>query len=373
MPQTQETGSSITVSGDIIYLQGDIDKYNVPHLYKQYYKLKDLSEVEQVDLSEAGLLDSAGSIFIEQIAIDIKQANNLDKPYTELITNYNDDQGHTLKIFSRAKLEEPKHLDPETFFEKIGSTVIDFGRSLFEAMVLAADIFYWAIAGIWRRKGARKGSFIQQSLLIGLEGVPIVAVLSLIIGFILALQAAAQLRMFGADIFIADMLGYAMLTEMGALITAIIVSGRSGSSIASEIATMKVSEELDALKMMSINPIRYVIVPKFYAMTACMPLLVVMSIIIGIFGGMLIAIFYLNLSPSAFYNQLVNVLTFKDFVTTMIKSTFFGWAIVVIGSFYGLQVQGGAEGVGKATTYSVVTSIFTVILIDVVFSLLYLP
>ncbi len=373
MTPSKDSGSKLIIGNGKILLEGDIDKYSVPDLWKRYHQIEDLQNIEQVDLSKAGLLDSAGSIFIEQIAIDIKQANNLDKPYTELITNYNDDQGHTLKIFSQSKLEDSKPVKPESFFEKIGSNVIDFGRSLFDAMVLAADIFYWAIVGIWKKKGARKGSFTQQSLLIGLEGVPIVAVLSIIIGFILALQAAAQLRMFGAEIFIADMLGYAMLTEMGALITAIIVSGRSGSSIASEIATMKVSEELDALKMMSINPIRYVIVPKFYAMTVCMPLLVVMSIIVGIFGGLLIAVFYLNLSPSAFYNQLINVLTFKDFITTMIKSTFFGWAIVIIGSFYGLQVEGGAEGVGKATTFSVVTSIFTVILIDVVFSLLYLP
>jgi len=368
----QPSGVSIIREERSFFLEGAIDKSSVPFLYEEFTGIKDFSGIESVDLSRVTSLDSAGTLFIEEVALTIKERNSINVPFTDLIVNYSDDAGHTLKIFSQASLEKAAPERKEFFFEKFGSTILSFGKAIFESMVLSADIFYWAITGLWRRKGSRKGSFIQQSLLIGMEAVPIVGLLSFIIGLILALQAAVQLRSFGADIFIADMLGYAMLAEMGALMTAIIVSGRSGSAVASEIATMKVSEELDALKMMSINPIRYVVVPKFYAMTVCMPLLVIMSIIVGIVGGMLIAVFYLNLGISAFYNQLVNVLAIKEFMITMIKSTFFGWAIVITGSFYGFRVEGGAEGVGKATTYSVVTSIFLVILIDVVFSFLYL-
>lgn len=373
MKDKLETTARISIEENRFFLEGVIDKFSVPILWKELAKIKDFNGLESLDLSRVTGLDSAGTLFIEEVALTIQKENHPETPFTDLIVNYSEDAGHTLKIFSQASVKESPTYEEVGFFEKAGETVLSFFIALFDSMVLSADVFYWSIVGLWDKKGARKGSFIQQSLLIGSEAVPIVGLLSFIIGLILALQAAAQLRMVGADIFIADMLGYAMLTEMGALMTAIIVSGRSGSAIASEIATMKVSEELDALKMMSINPVRYVIVPKFYAMTICMPLLVIMSIIVGIIGGLLIAVFYLNLSVSAFYGQLLNVLLLKHLITTMIKCTFFGWAIVIIGSFYGLRVEGGAEGVGKATTYSVVTSIFTVILIDVIFSLLYLP
>lgn len=373
MKNNKDTNASINLKESTVFFEGSIDKFTVPYLDRSLQRTKDFTGIKEIDLSKVTSMDSAGSILIQELAKTIKAANDLDIPETEIYKNYPQDIAHIFEIFSLQKVKEISLPWKESFFEKLGDTVSSFGTALLYAFVLAADIFYWAIAGIWKRKGARKGSFIQQSLLIGAEAIPIVGLLSFIIGVVLALQAAAQLRLVGADIFLADMLGYAMLTEMGALMTAIIVSGRSGSSIASEVATMKVTEELDALKMMSINPTRYVLVPKFYAMSACMPLLVVFSIIVGIIGGILVAVLYLNLSVTAFYNQMLGALFLKDFITTMIKSTFFGWAIVVIGSFYGLRVEGGAEGVGKATTYAVVTSIFTVILIDVIFSLLYLP
>ncbi len=373
MKKVHENSENLFVENKKILLKGDIDKFTVPLLWKQLSQINDLTGIEIIDLKHVTSIDSAGSLFIEEIASTIKDQNNLDLPIDKLYQNVTKDINDTIKVFSQTDVKTYSRKRKDPFFVLVGDLVISFITSLHEIMILASDVFYWAILGIWRKKGARKGSFTQQSLLIGMEAVPIVALLSLIIGLILSLQAAVQLRMFGADIFIADMLGYAMLTEMGAMMTAIIVSGRSGSSIASEIATMKVSEELDALKMMSINPIRYVIVPKFYAMSVCMPLLVILSIIIGILGGVFVAILYLNISATAFYNQLLNVLTLKDLLITMIKSTFFGWSIVIIGSFYGLKVEGGAEGVGKATTYSVVTSIITVIIIDVIFSLLYLP
>jgi phospholipid/cholesterol/gamma-HCH transport system permease protein len=156
------------------------------------------------------------------------------------------------------------------------------------------------------------------------------------------------------------------------MMTAIILAGRSGSAIASEIATMKVTEELDALRMMAINPVRYVMVPKFSAITICMPFLVIWSTAIGILGGLVIAVFYLDLSVTAYMTEIFEVLTLKDILVGLSKSIIFAWVIVIIGSYFGLNVEGGAEGVGKVTTKSVVVSIFMVIFFDVIFSLLYL-
>ena len=260
----------------------------------------------------------------------------------------------------------------DNIFVQLGGALYNWKNSFLEGLILTSEIAYWSFVGIFNKKGQRKHSVIQQSILIGVDALGIISLLSIIIGLILALQSAAQLRQFGANIFIADLIAISMVREMGPMMTAIIVAGRSGSAIASEIATMKVTEEIDALKMMAINPIRYVVVPKFHAITICMPLLVTMSMLVGILGGLIIAMTYLDLSAVSFLNRVLDALTIKDVLVGLSKSVFFSWVIVIIGSYYGFNVKGGAEGVGKATTLSVVASIFAVIILDAVFSFLYL-
>lgn len=343
-----------------------------------------MSGIDCLDFGSAEIIDSAGVALLDYILHD------LCKNSTFIIEGIDDKKIKTINTFSRYyeldqtkkdRLLKSKEVMTEvsvlpgkkTIFEATGDKFFYLKDKMTELLVLSSDIFFWSVVGLFERKASRKGSFLQQSILIGLEAVPVITFLSLIIGLILALQSAAQLRQFGANIFVADLISIAMVREMGPLMTAIIVAGRSGSAIASEIATMKVTEELDALKMMAISPVRYVIVPKIHAITVCMPLLVTISIIIGIFGGLIIAVTYLGLSPVSFYTQSLNVLVLKDIIVSYIKSLFFAWTIVVIGSYYGLQVKGGAEGVGRATTLSVVASIFAVIFLDVIFSLLFLP
>lgn len=369
----QQAGLEIT--GNRLFLSGHVNQETIPEILLIVKKQEDLSEVQEIDMSKVTSIDSAGVIFVEEQAKKIKAMNNSlsGKSIEELIKNYSEEIGFSLKIFSQKGQEDIQPLPKPAYFERIGESYFVIRDAIYEFLVLAADVFYWSIAGFWRRKGARKGSTIQQSVYIGVEALPIIVTMSFIIGLIIALQSAAQLRMFGANIFIADLISISMVREMGPMMTAIIVAGRSGSSIASEISTMKVTEELDALKMMAINPVRYVVVPKFYAISICMPLLALLSMLVGIFGGILIAVTYLNLSVSAFYIQMVNALMLKDILLSLLKSIFFAWAIVIIGSFYGFRVVGGAEGVGKATTLSVVTSIFAVIVIDVLFSFFYLP
>ena len=212
---------------------------------------------------------------------------------------------------------------------------------------------------------------IQQSILIGVDAVPIIALLSFILGLILALQSAVQLKQFGADIFLVDLITVTMISEMGPILTAIMVSGRSGSAIASEIATMTVTEEIDALKMMALDPIRFVVVPKFHAMTICMPLLVTLSMFVGIFGGAIIGFSVLDISPQLFWSRVIEVANARDFIIAIGKSIVFSWVIVIIGVYYGLNVKGGAEGVGKVTTTSVVASIFWIIVLDAINSLIF--
>lgn len=341
-----------------------LNKNTVTALQNRISKFPD-SRIDFIDLSGIENIDSAGVAFLDELILknEIKKSG---------IINPNKQVSSAISTFSSLDLDIVNKPKSNHFFVRIGEAIYDFRDKFLEGLILTADISFWSFVGIFSNKGQRKGSIIQQSILIGVNALGIIGLLSLIIGLILALQSAAQLRQYGASIFVADLIAISMVREMGPMMTAIIVAGRSGSAIASEIATMKVTEEIDALKMMAINPVRYVVVPKFHAITICMPLLVTMSTIIGIIGGLIVAILYLDLSAISYFNEVFKVLTVKDLLVGLSKSIVFSWFIVAISSYYGFNVKGGSEGVGKATTMSVVASIFAVIILDAVFSILYL-
>ncbi len=236
---------------------------------------------------------------------------------------------------------------------------------------LTADTLVWSVAGATRTRRVRRGALWLEANRIGVEALGIVALIAFLIGAVVALQSAYQLQQFGADIFVANLIGVSMTREMGPLMTAIIIAGRSGASIAAEIATMNVNEEVDALRTMGLEPVRYVVVPKFQAITLTMPGLVVFANLLGIFGGFLVAVLYMDLGASAFLHQLFDALVVKDLVSGLIKSVAFAWIIVLVAAHHGFQAYGGADSVGKVTTTSVVSSIFWVIVADAVFNIVF--
>ncbi|MCC7430781.1 MlaE family lipid ABC transporter permease subunit [bacterium] len=318
------------------------------------------------DFAKLEKIDSSGVACIDEIQ-SLAQA----KQVKIKIINSKDEVLKIIQTFTFTQKTTEITTEKTTIFEALGENFLVFWQSLKDLLYLVSDIFYWSIVGVFDKKGQRKGSFIQQSILIGVNSLPILSLISLLIGLILSLQSAEQLRQFGANIYVADLIAISMTREMGPLITAIILAGRSGSAIASEIATMTVTEEIDALKTMAISPIRYIFVPKFHAITVIMPLLSVLSVVIGIIGGFIVGYFYLDLSFNAYFSETLKVLMVKDFLTGFTKSIVFAWIIVIVGCFFGISVKGGAEGVGKVTTSSVVASIFTVILADSFFSLIF--
>ena len=349
------------IQNSVLFLQGELNKYSVPLLQKKFSKMG--SKVfSKIDVSDVRFIDSAGVSFLD--ILQEKTSAKLINIPTEILP--------ALETFTSTQLKKLDKPKPDHFFVQIGDFLLQGWSSFIDLLYLTADISFWSFIGIFNTKGQRKGSVTQQSILIGADATGIIGLLSFILGLILALQSAAQLRQFGANIFVADLIAISMVREMGPMMTAIIIAGRSGSSIASEIATMQVTEEIDALRMMAINPIRYIVVPKFNAITFCMPLLVTLSTIIGIAGGLVVGITYLDLSVISFMTEVIKVLTLKDILIGLSKSVVFAWVIVIIGSYYGFHVKGGAEGVGKVTTLSVVASIFAVIVLDAMFSLIYL-
>jgi len=357
----------IRLSNNVLYLSGELSFNSIDLMDQDIQHLIKTEKPITIDVSGLVSIDSAGVAYLEGLLDAIKLYSS-----AAFLQGIPEHIKPVLKIFSSSEVPKEEIAEKMGYFEKIGDNLITTIQNFNLSLVMAADIFFWAFVGLFDHKGQRKGSFAQQGLILGVQALPVVALLSLIIGFILSLQSAAQLRNFGANVFIADLLSISLVREMGPMMTAIIVAGRSGSSIASEIASMQVSEEIDALRMMAINPIRYVVVPKFHAITVVMPILVAFSILIGMLGGLVIAVGYLDLSVETFVTRSIEILALKDILVSFSKSTFFAWVIVIIGSYFGFAVKGGAEGVGKATTNSVVASIFAVIFFDAVFSLLYL-
>jgi len=349
------------LKGNTLFLSGTLNNKTVPDCMIFTQSLAK-GILKQIDLTMLAAIDSAGVAFL-----DILKEQHLNCQ----LLNPSPDVQNTISTFTSSDIAPKQDLPKQSIFEYIGDTLYKLKDSLISGLFLTADIFYWSVVGIFSKKGRREGSVIQQNILIGLDSIGIIGLLSFILGLILALQSAAQLRQFGANIFVADLISISMVTEMGPILTAIILAGRTGSAIASEIATMKVTEEIDALKMMGLNPIRYIVVPKFHAMTICISLLVTLSTMVGILGGLIIALTYLDLSSVSFFTRVIDVLTIKDVAVALGKSMIFSWVIVIIGAYYGFNVKGGAEGVGKATTQSVVASIFWVLILDAINSLIF--
>jgi len=263
------------------------------------------------------------------------------------------------------------HAGVEGLFGAIGRRVLPLRRDLHDASKIINDTFYWSFVSPLRGRPIRFRASISEMVKAGYNSVPIVSVISLFVGVILALQAAYQLKRVGALIYVANLVGVSLTRELGPIMTAIIVSGRSGSAFAAEIGSMKAAEEVDALTTMGINPVRYLVVPKLVALMIMLPALTIIADLVGIFGGFLLATTALELHPYNYFQQTVTSLLVKDVFTGLLKAWAFGIVITLVGAYQGFKVEGGAEEVGRRTTSSVVISIFLVIIVDLFFTALF--
>ncbi|HSA64560.1 MAG TPA: MlaE family lipid ABC transporter permease subunit [Nitrospiraceae bacterium] len=204
----------------------------------------------------------------------------------------------------------------------------------------------------------------------GVNAFPVIALIGLLLGLILAFQSAMSLRRFGADIFVANLIGLAMLREMGPLMTAIILTGRSGSAFAAEIGTMKVREEIDALTTMGLEPVRFLVLPRVLAAVVVTPILTVFAIAFGLFGGGLV-MRSLGYPFVAYVNQMLTAVTLADLRGGLVKSLAYGIVVAAIGCLRGLQTTTGASAVGQSTTNAVVSGIVLIAIVDGIFALVY--
>lgn len=214
-------------------------------------------------------------------------------------------------------------------------------------------------------------SLLNQMMTIGVSSLPIVFLTSLFTGMVLALQSAYQMQKIAAEMYIASLVALSMVRELGPVLTALVVAGRVGASITAELGTMKVTEQIDALQTLATDPVRYLVVPRYVAIILMLPILTVYADIIGIFGGYLIGVYKLGIASPLYWRMTYDPLIFKDVFSGLIKAFFFGMIICIIGCYEGFKTEGGAQGVGRATTRSVVTSFILIISADCLFTALF--
>lgn len=250
------------------------------------------------------------------------------------------------------------------FLERIGSIIIGTGQHIVKVLALLSETVYWIIFGPFHKKIVKRESIFAQMVFAGVDSLIITFFVAFFTGIVIAMQSAYQLSRFGANIYVAPMVSVGVARELGPVLTSLVVAGRVGAAIAAELGTMKVTEQIEALDTMALNPIRFLVVPRFLALLVMLPCLVIFADIIGIFGGFLVGVFNLHLDPYRYLTFSFQFMAWKDVWTGLIKSVTFGIIISTIGCYMGLNTKGGAEGVGKATTLSVVTSFILIILFD---------
>jgi phospholipid/cholesterol/gamma-HCH transport system permease protein len=228
-----------------------------------------------------------------------------------------------------------------------------------------------AVVLVLRPGRIRMTSLVSHLERVGMNAMPIVGLLSFLVGMVIAFQGADQLRRFGAEIFTVNLLGISVMRELGILLTAIIVAGRSGSAFAAEIGTMQVNEEIDAIRTIGLDPVELLVLPRVTALMIALPLLTVYADVMGLLGGLAMAVVVLDLSVAQFVETLRSAVPVWAFWVGIIKAPFFGALIALVGCREGLKVTGSAESVGIQTTRAVVVSIFLVIVVDAVFSIFF--
>ncbi|HKP63298.1 MAG TPA: MlaE family lipid ABC transporter permease subunit [Polyangiales bacterium] len=356
----QRDGDGYTIS-----LGGTITLRNGTNLWLELNRPQPKSgETLRVDLTRVGMVDGTATALLVSFRARCEEAGI----HCELIGAEGAPK-ELLKLYERdAKLTRRVRRRPQGLLDQLGAATI---RLLVEVQLVLA-FFGQMVVGVFtairspRTVNWREVTPIMERA--GADAVPIVGLINFLVGLVMALQSATQLRRFGADIFIADLIGISVTREIGPLMTAIIICGRTGSSFAAELGTMKTNEEIDALRTMGFGQMRWLVMPRALALMAVAPLLTIIADLCGCVGGLMVGVYRLDLTTTAYLTEMQRAVKMGDITQGLVKSVAFALATALVSCQQGLATTGGAEGVGRRTTAAVVTTLFTLILIDVVFT-----
>jgi phospholipid/cholesterol/gamma-HCH transport system permease protein len=269
-------------------------------------------------------------------------------------------------------LVEPAHKRPQRrgLAVEIGEATVDVWRDIQVLVSFVGELCVALVYGALHPRNVRWGDALAVAEAAGVNALPIVALIAFLMGLIMAFQAAVPLRQFGAELFIANLVGLSILRELGPLMTAIVVAGRSGSAFAAELGTMKVREEIDALKTMGLEPVRFLIVPRVIAAVCMTPLLTIFADLVGLMGGSVVML-SLGFPLITYFHQVQYAVSYGSLIGGLVKAFVFGILVAGIGCLRGLQAKTGATAVGESTTSAVVSGIILIAITDGIFSVIY--
>lgn len=323
-----------------------------------------------IDVSQISGLDTFGAWLIERLRRNLTQGG-IEATIAGLSVNYSSLVDEVRRVPASAALAAARQSALTGLIEDVGRNVVGFGTTLTGLIAMLG-----AVLTAWGRVVRHPRSFRLTSTVHHLEqvcwrAVPIIVLITFLIGCIISQQGIFHFRKFGADIFVVDMLGVLVLREIGVLLVAIMVAGRSGSAYTAEIGSMKMREEIDALSTMGLDPVVVLILPRVLALVCALPILTFIGSMAALYGGGLVAWFYGGMGPAIFIARLHDAVSVTHFEVGMIKAPFMALVIGIVACSEGLRVKGSAESLGKQTTTSVVKSIFLVIVLDGLFAVFF--
>ncbi|BCH65799.1 toluene ABC transporter permease [Agrobacterium vitis] len=323
----------------------------------------------EIDITGISSLDTSGAWIIRRIELAASKQGDVQ------IVGGSDAMRELISALPEQPPLPEKVVDRRPFFQRVLEPVGKMSVSLFEDVLAMSYVLGSAVRGTQskERRGGRASiaSIVNQLDHMGLRAVPIILLMSFLIGAIIAQQGAFQLRYFGAEVFVVDLVGILQLREIGVLLTAIMIAGRSGSAITAEIGSMKMREEVDALKVIGLNPIGVLVLPRIVALVIALPLLTVIANFAALYGAAVVSFAYSGITFQVFVTRLHDAVDYATFAAGLIKAPFMAVVIGIVAAVEGMKVGGSAESLGQHVTASVVKSIFVVILMDGLFAVFY--
>jgi phospholipid/cholesterol/gamma-HCH transport system permease protein len=353
----------------VLSFSGRLDRQALEPALSQVRKILRQEHPKRLVLELGGLqsLDSAGALALTLIQQEAEAAGAIAE----------------LRNLARSSAELKSLLDPrelaktplipsarkQDFFSETGQGFLEVMADCRQIVSFLGDFSLAAARAIKNPKLVRWGDVALYMELVGVDGLPIVGLISFLLGLIIAFMSSLQLASFGANIFVASLVALSMVRELGPIMTAVLIAGRSGSAFAAEIGTMKVDEEVDALTVMGYDPTTFLAIPKVLASLLVIPLLTLYADLLAIVGGMLVGVLGLDLTVFSYVQQTAKSLDISDVTSGLVKSIFFAVIIAGVGCQRGFTVRGGAQAVGAATTSAVVTAMFLIIVTDSIFAI----
>ena len=367
---TASIRTELTAPGALtIKIAGRLDSTSTGDIWRETHRELDRTSPRQVVVDASGIeyCDGSGIGLLFQLRRRLQKTGGvLDIHGLKAVFQ------QLLDLFDPSEFEEAPIIKPgpDSAVEEIGRSSFNFWQHLHELIEFIGSAGVALLQALLNPRQVRWQDAFLLAETAGVNALPVIALVGFLMGLIMAFQAAIPMRQFGAEIYVANLVGLSMVRELGPLMTAIVLAGRSGSAFAAELGTMKVNEEIDALITMGLDPVQFLVVTRIIAAVIMTPLLTLFADLIGVMGGSIVLV-SMGYSLATYFNQIASMVTYMDILGGLFKSVVFGLMVAGIGCLRGLQTEMGATAVGDSTTQAVVGGIVLIVVADGIFSVVY--